>query len=569
MKILQGIGASPGLAIGPACLFQPEDLSFVSQPVTNLQAEWAKIEASFQTAASQLDIVYEKAIQETGTAEAAIFEAQKQILFDPEFIDRIRASIFEHNKNAETALMDTAEHYAQMLESLTDDYFRARAADVRDVARRVLQILLGKSQSDIALEQPSVIVARDLTPSDTVRLDKTKLLGFCTAQGGATSHTAILAKALGLPAIVGVGEAIETISQGDCIILNGHTGQIILNPDDITHQHFEKQQSAEKNQSDVELLAARQPAVTKDGKQVEIVANVGSVTDAEQAIRFGAEGIGLLRTEFLYLDRQTAPTEDEQVQAYQAILNVMGRYPVVIRTLDVGGDKALPYIDLGHEDNPFLGWRAIRMCLDNPEFFKTQLRAILRAAIGHDTRIMFPMIATVSEVKKAKNLLEEARKELQTHGIPYGENIQVGIMVEIPAAAIMADKFIGTVDFFSIGTNDLTQYTLAVERTNKKVGHLSNALDPAVLRLIAKVIREGHRAGIWVGMCGELAGDPKAIPVLLGLGLDEFSMAPTLIPHAKTIIRELNTLECEKLAQEVLDMETFAQVEARLLQKKV
>lgn len=567
MKILQGIGASPGLAIGPVCLFQPEDLSFVSQTVTNLQAEWAKIEASFQTAASQLDAVYEKAVQEAGEIDAAIFEAQKQMLFDPEFIDRIRASIFEHNKNAETALMDTAEHYAKMLESLTDDYFRARAADVRDVARRVLQILLGKSQSAITLEQPSVIVARDLTPSDTVRLDKTKILGFCTAQGGATSHTAILAKALGLPAIVGVGEAIETISQGDCIILNGHTGQIILNPDDITRQNFEKQQSAEKNQSDIELLAARQPAITKDGKQVEIVANVGSVADAEQAIRFGAEGIGLLRTEFLYLDRQTAPTEDEQEQGYRAIFDVMGQYPTVIRTLDVGGDKALPYIDLGHEDNPFLGWRAIRMCLDNPEFFKTQLRAILRAAIGHDIRIMFPMIATVSEVKKAKNLLDEARNELQAQGIPYGENIQVGIMVEIPAAAIMADKFIGTVDFFSIGTNDLTQYTLAVERTNKKVGHLSNALDPAVLRLIAQVIREGHRAGIWVGMCGELAGDPKAIPVLLGLGLDEFSMAPALIPHAKAIIRELNTLECEKLAQEVLDMETFAQVEARLLKK--
>ena len=564
MRTLQGVGASPGLAYGPVFLFQQEDLSFQSSLVTDPQAEWARMETALQTAATQLKAIYEKALQETGEAQAAIFEAHQQMLDDPELIDGIRKSIFDERNNAEKALMDTTEQYARTLESLEDEYFRARAADIRDVARRALRILLCKQQVDVTLYQPSIVVACDLTPSDTVRLDKNMLLGFCTAEGGATSHTAILAKAIGLPAVVGVGEAVLTISQGDCIILNGRSGQITVNPDEATLQDFERQQNADKDRAAVELAAAHQPAITRDGRQVEVVANVGSLADAEKAIRFGAEGIGLLRTEFLYLDRQTAPNEDEQYGAYKAIFDVMGDYPVVIRTLDVGGDKELPYIDLGHEDNPFLGWRAIRMCLDTPEFFKTQLRAILRAAVGHDIRIMFPMIAAVSEVKKARILLDEARNELKAAGVPFGEKIQVGIMVEIPAAAVMADKFIGAVDFFSIGTNDLTQYTLAVERTNKKVGHLSNALDPAVLRLIARVIEEGHKGGVWVGMCGELAGEPRAIPVLLGLGLDEFSMAPALIPHAKAIIRESTSLECQKMAQDILDMATYADVEIRL-----
>jgi len=566
MKTLQGVGASPGLALGPGFLFQQEDLSFQSSLVVDPQAEWVRMETALQTAAVQLKTIYEKALQETGEAQAAIFEAHQQMLDDPELIEGIRQSILKEKNNAEKALMDTTEQYARTLEALEDEYFRARAADIRDVARRALRILLGKQQVEVNLREPSIVIANDLTPSDTVRLDKNMLLGFCTAEGGATSHTAILAKALGLPAVVGAGEAVLTIAEGDRIILNGRSGQIIVNPDDTTLQGFEKQQNAEKGQAAVELSAAHQPAITKDGRQVEVVANVGSLADAEKAIKFGAEGIGLLRTEFLYLERQTAPNEAEQFSAYKAIFEVMGQRPVVIRTLDVGGDKELPYIDLGHEDNPFLGWRAIRMCLDTPEFFKTQLRAILRAAVGHDIRIMFPMIAAVSEVKKAKALLDEARNELKAVGAPFGQKIQVGIMVEIPAAAVMADKFIGTVDFFSIGTNDLTQYTLAVERTNKKVGQLSNALDPAVLRLIARVIEEGHKGGVWVGMCGELAGEPRAIPVLLGLGLDEFSMAPALIPKAKAIIRECSLSKCQELAQEILDKATFAEVETHLSQ---
>jgi phosphoenolpyruvate-protein phosphotransferase len=552
------------VAIGPVALFQQEDLSFKSSLVENPQAEWERIGAVLKAAEEQLRSIYEKALKETGEAQAMIFEAQMQMLSDPELLEAIEKSIREEKNNAETALMNNAEHYAGMLEAMTDEYFRARAADIRDVARRCLRILLGKPQVDVTLHQPSIVAARDLTPSDTVRMDKSMLLGFCTAEGGATSHTAILAKALALPAVVGAGEAALSLADGESLILNGRTGECISSPDEATLKVFEQTQKAEKDRAVVELSAAEKPAITVDGRRVEVVANVGSVADAEKAVQSGAEGIGLLRTEFLYLDRKTEPDEEEQYQAYKAIFDIMGERPVVIRTIDVGGDKELPYIDLGHEDNPFLGWRAIRMCLDTPAFFKTQLRAILRAAVGHDIRIMFPMIAAVSEVKLARALLDEARAELKAAGKPFGEKIQVGIMVEIPAAAVMADQFVKVVDFFSIGTNDLTQYTLAVERTNKKVAHLSNALDPAVLRLIGKVIEEGHKGGVWVGMCGELAGEPKAIPVLLGLGLDEFSMAPALVPHAKAVIRESNTEACKKIAAEVLNLPGYAEVDEYL-----
>ena len=564
MKTLHGIGASPGLAAGPTFLFQQEDLSYKAARVSVPQLEWKRMEQAFQTASDQLKPIYDKALAEAGESQAAIFEAHVQMLQDPELIDSVRKSILDEHENAEKALMDAAEHYARTLEELTDEYFRVRAADVRDVARRCLRVLLGKPQADVVLNKPSIIVARDLSPSDTVRMEKTMVLGFCTAEGGATSHTAILAKALGVPAVVGVGDELLSVIEGSALIINGHTGEVTIGPDETTLAAFVQTQKAEKERAAAELSAAGKPAITKDGSRAEVVANVGSVADAEKAVSFGAEGIGLLRTEFLYLDRQTAPTEEEQYTVYKKIFDIQGSRPVVIRTIDVGGDKELPYIDLGHEDNPFLGWRAIRMCIDNPDFFKTQLRAILRAATGHDIRIMFPMIAAVTEVTRARELLDEARAELRAAGQPFGENIQVGIMVEIPAAAVMADKFVKVVDFFSIGTNDLTQYTLAVERTNKKVAGLSNALDPAVLRLIARVIEEGHKGGVWVGMCGELAGEPKAIPVLLGLGLDEFSMAPALVPHAKAVIRSSDAAQCKQIAKDVLDLPTYYEVDAYL-----
>lgn len=564
MKTIRGIGASPGIALGPAHVFVPEDLTVPTYDVSDRSAEWERMQIALQTAKEQIEAIRAEATAALKHEEAAIFDAHIQMLEDPELQAAIRADILEQGKNAERALMENAERYAAQLEALDDAYFRARAADIRDVARRCLRILLGKPQPSLTLLQPSIVVARDLTPSDTVLLDKSRLLGFCTAEGGATSHTAILAKALGIPAVVGAGEAVLEIVHNQPLILDADRGQVILDADEETWGKFAALKKAAQSQAEEERAQATAPAITRDGRRVEVVANVGNLDDARRAVEMGAEGIGLLRTEFLYLDRQTAPDEEEQYQAYRAIFEVMGERPVVIRTLDVGGDKALPYIDLGKEENPFLGWRAIRMCLDTPDFFKTQLRAILRAAVGHDIRIMFPMIATVREVRQARKLLEEARLELQNAGLPVGERVQVGIMIEIPSAAVMADALAREVDFFSIGTNDLTQYTLAVERTNKRVAHLSNALDPAVLRLIAQVIEAGHRAGIWVGMCGEMAGDPRAIPILLGLGLDEFSMAPALIPHAKALIRACTTEHCRQIAQHVLTLPDYTDVETYL-----
>lgn len=562
MRSINGIGASPGVAIGPAFHYQQADLNFTSFEVDDIATEWKRMQTALDVAAGQLRVLREKTASDAGEEQAAIFDAHLQMLTDPDLTEGVQSAILDGHRNAESAWMEISEQYARKLEALSDEYFRARAADIRDVARRTLRILLGKPESEAFLKEPAVVVARDLAPSDTVRFDKSMLLGFCTAEGGATSHTAILAKALALPAVVGAGADVLEMANAPLLIINGQTGEIVAEPDQGTLAAFEDARRLARDRDALELAAANKPAVTKDGRRVEVVANVGSISDSEQAIHYGAEGIGLLRTEFLYLERQTAPTEDEQYEAYKAIFTVQGDRPVVIRTLDVGGDKALPYIDLGHEENPFLGWRAIRMCLDNPEFFKTQIRAILRAAEGHDIRIMFPMIASVSEVRAARRLLEDARTELRSAGKRHAEKVQVGIMVEIPAAAVMADKFVEVVDFFSIGTNDLTQYSLAVERTNKKVAHLSNALDPAVLRLISQVITEGHKGGVWVGMCGELAGDPRAIPILLGLGLDEFSMAPAMVPHAKAVIRASDTRTCADLASKILNMSDYAEIRA-------
>lgn len=417
------------------------------------------------------------------------------------------------------------------------------------------------AESDLsALTTPSIILARDLTPSDTVRLDKSLVLGFCTAGGGPTSHTAILAKALSLPAIVGLGSELLDLSDGTPLLVDGERGEVIADPSDATRQEYENRRLRTTATKKAELEMAHEPAITQDGHQVEIVANVGNSEDAHFALLQGAEGIGLLRTEFLYLDRQSAPNEDEQLAAYDSILDVMENRPVVVRTLDVGGDKELPYLDLGKETNPFLGWRAIRMCLDQPNFFKIQLRALLRASPGHDLRIMFPMIATIDEVRRSRTLLNEARDEVEAAGHPCADRIQVGIMVEVPSVAVLADIFAHEVDFFSIGTNDLTQYTMAAERTNEKVAHLGDACHPAVLRQIKRVLDAAHGQGIWVGLCGELAGDPEAAPILLGLGLDEFSMAPSSIPHAKTIIRSWTLKQAQQLASHVLDLDSAAAV---------
>jgi phosphotransferase system enzyme I (PtsI) len=425
----------------------------------------------------------------------------------------------------------------------------------------VLRILTGcNTVNGLNLKELSVVLADDLTPSETAVMDKSKVAAFCTAQGGPTSHTAILAKALGIPAVVGLGNEILEEQDGTFTLVNGNTSEVITNPDEVTLEDFHTKRKAARTRFGEELLDAKNPAVTKDGHQVEIVANIGGVEDAQKALENGAEGVGLFRTEFLFLNRNVPPDEETQFQAYRQSLEAMGDRPVIIRTLDAGGDKEIPYLDHGTEANPFLGWRAIRMCLDMPEMFNLQLRALLRAGVGHCLRIMFPMIATIEEVRNARRMLAEASRQLHEEGIPAADPFKVGIMIEIPAAVVMADQLAPQVDFFSIGTNDLTQYSMAAERTNERVAHLSDACHPAILRQIKRVIEVSHTAGIWTGVCGELAGDPDAVPVLLGLGLDEFSMSSFSIPHAKAIIRAWTWSEAKTLAEEALEKYTANEV---------
>ncbi|MGD2057968.1 MAG: phosphoenolpyruvate--protein phosphotransferase [Anaerolineales bacterium] len=565
---LSGIPASPGIASGPVFRMVEQEITVDQKSIGDPDAEIDRLDHALAKAKSQIKELKSKVEQEASADEAAIFEAHAMFLDDPALVDTARKRVKSENINAEAALLSASEELAKQLEAMEDDYFRARAADVRDVVNRVIRILQGVDELDLSnLDEPSIILARDLTPSDTARLDKELVLGFCTAEGGPTSHTAILAKALFLPAVVGVGAEILSAKTGELMILNGEDGTVTLDPDEEQLQASRAAQAAFKEQSEALLESASQPAVTLDGHHIEVVANVGNPSDTSLALAQGAEGIGLLRTEFLYLDRDTSPNEEEQFEAYDSILDLMGTKPVVVRTLDVGGDKELPYLDLGSETNPFLGWRAIRMCLDRPDFFKIQLRALLRASPGHDLRIMFPMIATLDEVRRSKAVLEEARQEVIAAGHEVAEHIQVGIMVEIPAVAVQADLFAREVDFFSIGTNDLTQYTMAAERTNEKVAHLGDATSPAILRQIDRVIRAAHAQGIWVGLCGELAGDPNAIPVLLGLDLDEFSMSPISIPRAKDVLRAWSTEDARILAEEVLDLDSGQAVRARVRER--
>jgi len=562
VKTLRGIAASGGLAIGPAFHFQKAGLCCERTTVQDPTAEWARFQAALATAGEELAQVCALAETQCQPEEAAIFQAHLLILDDPDLLDQVQFRIAEQHLNAAAALNEAAGVYIQTLEALDNEYLRARAADVRDVTDRVLRILLGVAESPTAgLTTPAVIIASDLTPSDTVLLDKSLVVGFCTAEGGATSHTAILARGWGLPAVVGIGPQVLEIPAGAPVIVDGDEGAVLVEPEAGVIARYRARQA----RADVALAQAREhahePAITRDGHRVEVVANVGNVAGAVAAREAGAEGIGLLRTEFLYLERATLPDEEEQYQAYRAILEVFGTQPVVLRTLDIGGDKDLPYLDLPRELNPFLGLRAIRLGLARPELLKPQLHAALRAGVGHNLKVMFPMVATVAEVRAARALLDECRAELLAQGQPVAE-IEVGIMVEIPAAAIMAHRLAAEVDFFSIGTNDLSQYTLAADRTNAQVAALASAFQPAVLHLVRDVITAAHARGRWVGLCGELAGEPLAVPILLGLGLDEFSMNPPAIPRVKQIIRALTLDQAREVAQAALELDSPEAIQA-------
>lgn len=558
MRTLNGIPASQGVAIGPVFRYEGVEFEVVCRQIEDADAEWARLKAAIATARQELEALGEKTAEEVGEKEAAIFEAHLMMLNDPELLRTVQSTIRTEKINAESALERATEQYAQALEAMDDEYLRARAVDVRDVANRVIRILLGleaASASDLA--QPSIVVARDLTPSDTAMLDKTYVLGFLTAEGGATSHTAILARTLGLPAVLGVGETALNVTSDDVVIVDGDEGVAHIAPDAQTQLLYERKQDTLAEVRAWTQTHALEPAITEDGQRVEVVANIGTVSDAHAALTRGAEGVGLLRTEFLYLERPDLPTEDEQADVYAEITDVFEGDPVILRTLDIGGDKELPCLDLPQEMNPFLGVRALRLGLARPEeVFKPQLRAVLRAATHRNLKVMFPMVATVGEVREARALLDECRAELVAEGVTVPDDFEVGIMIEIPAAALMADHLAAEVDFFSIGTNDLTQYTMAADRTNADVSYLMNGLEPAVLRLVKMVIDAAHAQDKWVGMCGELAGEPLAIPILLGLGLDEFSMSPPAIPIAKQIIRALSYETTQEVARRALQLES-------------
>ncbi len=561
VRTLRGVAAAPGLSAGPAVVWRDTAVVIPRATSRSPAQESQRLAAARGAAREQISQLKASVSTTASPEEAAIFDAHLMFLDDAALLEKAQAAI-DAGTTAEAAWMDGIEFFAAQLAHLPDPTLQARAADVRDVGRRVLDQLLGRPAASLDLRAPSVVVARDLAPSQIASLPVARVLAFCTAEGGPTSHTAILAKAWGKPAVVALGKAVLEISDGVQLLVDGSRGEVVIDPDEETRQAFALRRQQSEKVAASALAAAGEPAITLDRRRVEIAANIGSVGDAAHALEYGAEGVGLLRTEFLYLDRQSPPTEEDHLAAYKAILQVMGTRPVIARTQDIGGDKTVPYLDLPKEANPFLGWRAIRISLDRPEVFAVQLRALWRASPGHDLRIMFPMIATPDELRAAKAALDRARLDVAASNQAVAARVQVGMMVEVPSAAVLADQFAREVDFFSIGTNDLTQYTLAADRTNERVVSLSDACHPAVLRLIHQVVESGHREDRWVGVCGELAADADAVPLLLGLGVDELSMAPQRIPAVKVIIRQWSYTRAKQLARQALALSSATAVRA-------
>ncbi len=558
---LSGIPASSGVAIAPVVHYQPAAIAITEYHVDDAELEWQRLQAAIHIARQEIQAVFSQASFQIGDAEAAIFDAHLLFLEDPVLLEAAHQRIVEHHINAEAAWQAVVDEVATSYRTLEDSYLQERVDDVADVGQRVMRLLTGNAHANLHLESPAILVARDLTPSDTAGLDPTKVLGICTTSGSATSHSAIIARTLGIPAVLGVDAQVLHLADGTLMALDGESGKAWVEPElDILEQLQAKREAWQTAQQQARVTA-HQPAMTRDGRQVSVFANIGSISDVQVAVANGAEGVGLLRTEFLYLDRTTAPTEEEQLAVYQAIAEVLDNRPLMIRTLDIGGDKPLPYLRVGFpEANPFLGWRGIRFCLGNPEVFKTQLRAILRASVGHQIKIMLPMIATLTEVRAAKAILGEVQAELHEAGVPFDAEIKLGIMVEVPSAVAIADRLAAEVDFFSIGTNDLSQYIMAGDRTNPRVANLVDALHPAVLRMIQQTIEAGHAAGIPVGLCGELAADPLATGILLGLGLDELSVNPQSIPVIKQGIHQLSLEESEAIAVSALQQDSAEQV---------
>lgn len=558
---LAGIAASPGIAIATVVHYQSTPVAIPQYHIENVELEWQRLRTAIQTAQREIQTLLFEASIQIGDAEAAIFDAHLLFLEDPVLLEAVRVRIVEQHQNAEAAWQAVVDEVANSYRILEDSYLQERVDDVVDVGQRVLRLLMGNAPTNLHLSTPAIVIAADLTPSDTARLDPTKVLGICMTSGSATSHSAIIARTLGIPTVLGVDAEVLALADGTLMALDGESGKAWIEPEaDTLTQLLAKRQAWQTTQQTAQTQA-HQPAITRDGHQVRVFANIGSIADAKVAVAAGAEGVGLLRTEFLYLNRTSPPGEEEQLAIYQAIAQVLDTRPLIIRTLDVGGDKPLPYLKIGvPEANPFLGWRGIRFCLDHLDLFKTQLRAILRASMGHKIKVMWPMIATVTEVRAAKAILGEVQAELCLAGIPFDQTMEVGVMVEVPSAVAIADQLAAEVDFFSIGTNDLSQYVMAGDRTNPRVAALVDALHPAVLRMVQQTVQAAHTAGIWVGLCGEIAADPSAVPILLGLGLDELSVNPQTIPALKQAIAQLTLTQATAIAASALQQDSAAQV---------
>ncbi|HDH2313511.1 phosphoenolpyruvate--protein phosphotransferase [Staphylococcus aureus] len=561
-KLIKGIAASDGVAIAKAYLLVEPDLTFdKNEKVTDVEGEVAKFNSAIEASKVELTKIRNNAEVQLGADKAAIFDAHLLVLDDPELIQPIQDKIKNENANAATALTDVTTQFVTIFESMDNEYMKERAADIRDVSKRVLSHILGvELPNPSMIDESVVIVGNDLTPSDTAQLNKEFVQGFATNIGGRTSHSAIMSRSLEIPAIVGTKSITQEVKQGDMIIVDGLNGDVIVNPTEdelITYQDKRERYFADKK----ELQKLRDAdTVTVDGVHAELAANIGTPNDLPGVIENGAQGIGLYRTEFLYMGRDQMPTEEEQFEAYKEVLEAMGGKRVVVRTLDIGGDKELSYLNLPEEMNPFLGYRAIRLCLAQQDIFRPQLRALLRASVYGKLNIMFPMVATINEFREAKAILLEEKENLKNEGHDISDDIELGIMVEIPATAALADVFAKEVDFFSIGTNDLIQYTLAADRMSERVSYLYQPYNPSILRLVKQVIEASHKEGKWTGMCGEMAGDETAIPLLLGLGLDEFSMSATSILKARRQINGLSKNEMTELANRAVDCATQEEV---------
>lgn len=568
-KELKGIAASDGIAVAKAYMLVQPDLSFTKKTIDDTDAEVSRFQKAIAASNADLQMIRDKAAASLGEEEAQVFDAHMMILADPEFTGAIESNIKDNSVNAEQALQDVSSMFISTFEAMTDNaYMQERAADIRDVSTRIMSHLLGVQLPNPALiDEEVIVVAHDLTPSDTAQLDKKYVKAFVTDIGGRTAHSAIMARSLEIPAVVGTQEVTTSVVNGQQIAVDGLTGQVVVDPTDEQTAKFTQEAKTYADQKAEWAKLKTASTVTADGKHFDIAANIGTPKDLDGVLDNGAEAIGLYRTEFLYMDSSELPSEDDQFEAYKKVLETMSPKPVVVRTMDIGGDKHLPYMPLPEEMNPFLGYRAIRISLDRQEIFRTQLRALLRASEFGKLRIMFPMIATIQEFEAAKKIFVEEKDKLVADGVKVSDDIQLGIMIEIPAAAVLADQFAKHVDFFSIGTNDLIQYTMAADRGNEHVSYLYQPYNPSILRLVKHVIDSAHKEGKWVGMCGEAAGDPIMVPLLLGLGLDEYSMSATSVLKVRSLMKKLSTADMKELAEKAIN-ESISNDENKALVEK-